>query len=674
MSVLRPGARRASFITCLLAAAILAAGVPATAIPEATSEQRDPSGTPYVTLEKAAFSTPVDGAFSLTSSIVVDRPTTYLESRVQIHNPGGRLLYQKTEIRHDITTGTVTIGYQRELDDLDLSPGVYPIELRVRSDSADEVREWVVEDQLLLYDPASDPVPLALVARISSAPSYDSEGRFVIDPADSDSARRHVDELASFILEEPAVRLTLALPPMLAEEWSRIAAGYETSGPEGVRAVGADEPVPRLHAETLTRLDAAIATGRLELLTVPYSDPDLTGMQASGRMGDLEDQYARGLSATLASLESSASSGTAFATDVVPAATIDQLVPRGIAYLLVGPASLATTETTPSSGPYRVGGGEFPIALLTDPGTDEALRSSSASSVAIPAFERAISDAPHVPMIAVLEFGPGHDMAVDDLRECVTELVAAPWLDLVTAGTAADTPPVGEIALDPAPLATSPAPSGYWTEVAESRALAGAFLDSVGVNDPDAQAANDASLIAQSQTWAGPDGAWSSAERGLGFAAAGTRAASTVLDAVTVSAQDITLSSARGEVPITIDNASDKSLLLEIVTKATGMALPPRQVPAVTVRPQENFVTVPVDLQSSLSGQLTVEIYAGEILVDEAVVTVRASFLDRLAIVGTIAVVLVGLLLFIRRRARRADTAGNMGESARSAADEGPAT
>ncbi|MRR11996.1 hypothetical protein EG835_05885 [bacterium] len=83
-------------------------------------------------------------------------------------------------------------------------------------------------------------------------------------------------------------------------------------------------------------------------------------------------------------------------------------------------------------------------------------------------------------------------------------------------------------------------------------------------------------------------------------------------------------------------------------------------VATVQVRPQENFATVPVDLGQSLSGLLTVGVYAGDIMLDEVTVTVRASFLDRLVLIFGVAIVLVGMLLFIRKRVRTAERAATI--------------
>ncbi len=654
----------ALLLTCSLALIAL----PVSATPITTSSQRAANNQPFVTLSSNAVSVPVDGSFAYRAEIVIDRPTSYLEARLQIRNPGGSLLFQKTEPRNDVTTGTVTIDFARELAEFDLVPAAYSVELRVRSDAGGEIREWVLDDELLLYDPQTSPVPLALVVHVCATPSYDSEGRFVIDPGQVDIAREQVDALAAYILQRPDVSMTLALPPMLAEEWARIASGYETSGPEGVAVVEADSDVPVRYAETLTRLKAALDTGRLELATVPYADPDIAGLAQSDGVRDLGDHLERGLSATLAGLETSSSAGLATSEGLLPAEALAVVRARDLRYAFISQRLDTSAETTLPSGAYEItseGMSDAFVGLVTDDTIAEELRSASGAQLVRSVFDRSISDTPTAPVVTVVDVGPGRKATVGDLRDCLDSLITAPWVEFVTGQQAAESTPAGVLALPAESSLRSAAPNGYWAEVKRARDLAVAFMESVGVNDPEVQYASDASLVAQSRSWAGPDSAWGSADRGLGFASAATRVASGVLDSISVTAQDITLSSAQGDVPITVSNASEKNLLLTLRMTARGIALPEGNEVKLTARPQDNFMTVPVDLQSSLSGDLSIEIWAGDMLLDSTNVTVRATFLDRLVLVGTIAIVLVGLLLFIRHRARASASVGTIAKEER---------
>jgi hypothetical protein len=141
--------------------------------------------------------------------------------------------------------------------------------------------------------------------------------------------------------------------------------------------------------------------------------------------------------------------------------------------------------------------------------------------------------------------------------------------------------------------------------------------------------------------------------RGLGFASASLRTTQSVLDAISVTAQSITLSGTRGNIPITIVNDTQRTLNVVVeVTSSGGLRVDgPKSIP-MTLRPQETYLEVPVDLQASLSGKLTVDVTAGGVSLARKVSTVSSSYLDRVAVGGLALTLLVGLLVFIARRGR----------------------
>lgn len=659
MSSARTPSRRPLKLLAAALIATLALGASAANGTPARSDEPAPSGRPFVVLDKGAVSTPVAGSFAFNVTVEIDEPTTYLESRIQIRNPSGRLLFQKTEVRSKVSTGSVDIAYSRDLADLGLTPDIYPIELRVRTQSSAGVREWVVQDALLLYDPKAPPVPVAVVVKIESAPSMDAEGRFIVDPAQSTRARDEADALARHILNDPASRLTLAISPAILEEWLRASQGYAVAGVEGVTEVPADAETPKAYARTLDSLGRALATGRLELADVPYAQPDVGALQAAGRLTDLSDHLLRGHSAAYAALETSPSACVVSSGDVLPAAAAPILEDSGARFVVLSAASLESSASTPTSGMYRIADTGVG-ALVTDAALSESLEGTGAMRCAQTVFARAISEDASGPVAAVVETGPGYRASIASLLPCLADLKEAPWATFVTASQAASTPRMGSLELTATLAPIQAAPSGYWTDVNRARKSAHAFLHAVGVNDPEAQRASDLSLLAQSALWAGPDRNWGSADRGRAIAAASLRESSAVFDSIKLGASDITLSGASGEIPISITNDSEKTLGLRVKTTASGMSVPPRENETVQVRPQENFATVPVDLGQSLSGRLNVQLWAEEVLVDETTVTVRASFLDRLVLIAGLALVLVGMLLFIRHRVRSAARADTM--------------
>lgn len=623
------------------------------AVPLASTPERASTDQPYVTLEKDTLACSVDSTFSADVRVAIDRPTGYLESRLQIHSRGGDLIYQKTEVRNDVATGTVTIGYSRALGDLGLKPGAYPITLRVRSDASGEVRQWDVKDELLIYDPDLDPVPLVLVAKISSAPLIDPQGRFVIDPTHAAYAREQVESLAALVVARKELKVSLALPPILAEEWLRASQGYEYVDAAGVVQVSPDSEYSRACANTLAMLGTAIETGRLELMDVPYADPDVEGLLAMNHLDDLSAHYEQGLSAYLAAIETSPSASTMLAAGQLPAAATGVLAQRGITTAVVAPSSLEETAAGLTAG--RIG--EDVSALIVDEAASDALRSGETSTFVRAVFARHVSEEPTAPVVAVAEIGPGSPCDVSCVESCTDELLDAPWVDARTAaaGAAETSSSARTIELTSGADTGSDAPADYWSEVKAARTGAEALHVALGPNDDDARFAGSASLIAESRMWAGYDGAWSLADRGRAHAAAARRVTEAVLRDITVAASDITLSGARGSIPVQIINPGDKVLSLSMQVFPERLAVLGDNPIAVALRPAENFLTVPVDLQSSLSGTVRIELKAGEVVLDETTVTVRASYLDRLAVIGGITVVLAVMLWFIRKRARNAE-------------------
>ena len=241
-----------------------------------------PSGDPYVTVEKNATAVPPDGDFQLRVTVQVDAADLVPGSRAfRSHRPAGRLLYQKTQVRNDVETGTVTFEYDRALADLEVEPGAYPIEIRVRSDSG-EVREWIVDDDLLVYDPdraAYSPAaarPLRLFARVRCG-----------GPLRSRSIRRppaRATRSARWLrtpLRTPTPRWACSWHPRCSRSGDGSPRAMSTSAPKASRRSVPSPTQRRTMRTSLSLLGTALDSGRLELLDVPYSNPDIIGLQES---------------------------------------------------------------------------------------------------------------------------------------------------------------------------------------------------------------------------------------------------------------------------------------------------------------------------------------------------------------------------------------------------------
>jgi hypothetical protein len=263
------------------------------------------------------------------------------------------------------------------------------------------------------------------------------------------------------------------------------------------------------------------------------------------------------------------------------------------------------------------------------------------------------------PVVAVVSICPGCKADPGAIAAAVDAAARSGWVDVMTARRAATRPTSRTASLAGPGSRSRTAPAGYWKAVAGAHDLASAFIYAAGGDDSDARSVLGQSLVAESATWAGPSGDWSLADRGLAFATAASRTAQSVLGKVTLQLVPFTLSGDSGRVPITVTNGTDKILRVRVTASSPVLTFPKGASQKLSLRPADNLITVPVDLGQAIEGRLTVTVYASRHKLARSSLNVRASFLDRLVIVAAIVAGLIGLLVFVRRRIRRAQLTGS---------------
>jgi hypothetical protein len=201
---------------------------------------------------------------------------------------------------------------------------------------------------------------------------------------------------------------------------------------------------------------------------------------------------------------------------------------------------------------------------------------------------------------------------------------------------------------------------GHWDAIAHARTLAAAFAEAAGPDDNDAIAVSRASLVAQSGLWALPDGSWAGASIAQSIAQSARTFTEERLSSVRLDVKDVTLAGRDGELPLTLVNGSGRPLTLTLVPTSESVRTPKKRV-SVTAEDGTTFLTVPVDLGSSSGGTLLVSVYAGTYKITEAAVKIRPSYIDRLATIGMVFIVLLAMLFFIHKRVSYAN-AGTISE------------
>jgi hypothetical protein len=628
--------------------------VPASAQPAGdagTAAAAGGSGTLSLGVSPAAVSP--TGTVTLRISGATRAPIADLEVRFRIRRPSGKLVFQRTVSKSEIPAGPVSITVDKSFRDIDLNEGRYLVDARIVVDAQPPL---MVAGRMFVVKPGRAPVPVVIVARFQSTPSTDPEGRFLVDPGVATASRDDVMALTGILSRQPALRVSIGMPPVLLDDWRRIMSGYTVieQGGEGVRRVDKKAPVVNTYSVALQALRKTVGGKHAELLDIPFADPDLSGLAQMGALPDLSDHFARSASTYQASLGATPAAGTAVLGDAVSSTAAGMLARNHINWTLLAPSAVQGKTATSATGVYAMPNMRM-RAIVLDEAAGRMLenRDTPIEDVLDHVFERLTSPVSGQPLVIPVRLGTGAPTDTGHMESVLAELGRTGWVRFETAGSTARRKPIATVTLKRAPSSGPAAPVGYWDDVQQARTAAHAFVEAVSQRDGDADAALYQALVAESRAWAGADGSWSLADRGRAFAAASQRRSDAVLGKVSASSSNITLSGTTGNMPLVVKNESAKTLSVFVMPSSGGGATFPYARVKATLRPGDNFITVPVDLgRGGVFSDVKVRVVSGERTLATTSLQVSASYLDRIAMVGSVAVVLAGLLFYIRRKVR----------------------
>ncbi|HEY5540980.1 MAG TPA: hypothetical protein VIL41_05960 [Coriobacteriia bacterium] len=628
----------------LVALAVLAGA--ATAAPRSSA-----TATPsvVVSLEQSSAAIPLNGTLGFTGVIRFPNTASSVRARLQLHRPGGRLVYQRTQYLDTAQEGTQTFSFSRPLQGLGLEAGQYPATFSIRATVGGSDVTTEVTVPVRVYDASRPQVTAVVVAKVHSQPMGSPTGAFDVDPALATRARDEVDRIATMVAGDVAARVTLAIAPVTLEEWRRVASNGYTMASGTV--VPPSDPTPLAYGAALTHLQQAIGTGRLELVTMGYTDPHLGDLAFNRLAADAAVQYDAGLSAIFASIQTTPSVGTVPAGGTVPQAMESVLTTRGVTYAVADSENARVGKRPVPSGAYPVTGAKL-TALVVDAQASRGLESGDASATLADTFARLGTSSASQPLTVRIDLDDTVVDATATVGLALRALETAPWTRLALGKDVHA--PKGARTVQFVPVTTKNPPAGFWSRVHKSRADAFGLLAVLSASDSQATVAQANSLLAESSWWSEPSATWKFAPSGLAFASAVVASADNLFGNIKMSAEGITLAGSRGDVPVNIENGSKKTLNVVLLCKTGGGArvVGPRLIPT-RLAPRETFVQIPVDMGAALYGKLTVQVMAGNVIVVKETVDVRRSYLDRLVLIGGIVVVLGGMLVWIVMRVRK---------------------
>jgi hypothetical protein len=632
----------ASRLACTLALCIVLMPAGAFAAPVDGQTRSTGEQNVAVSITQPEPSIDADGELRVDVEVSLTAPAEYVEVRLRLRQPSGRLVYQKTEIRSNLGPGEHVIAYEHDLAAMNLRQGRYPIEVRVLATGSQATN---ASSRLLVLDKDADSLPVAIVVLATGEPGIATNGRFAGDLA-LDAHLRDELSMLTRIAGDRRAPVSLALPPVLLEQFARVAAGVETSA--GVVVEPTSDTAVRT-GRMLDDLRSALETGTVDLIDVPFALPDVGRLAAMNAIADLRLHWSRTDATNATVLHSVAEPKIAYLGEALTPEAVASVEDRGLQCVLAPPSAVESAEGTVAPGCYQLDGRRAQI-LVSDDNAAAATR-QGAEPFYDALFGRLNEGGP---IVLMLEIGSDDAEGIAAFQHALDWIDEASWLRLASLESLAE-PESGHRTRLADPVGLRPG-NDYWAAIAEARASGLAFAAAAGEEDPDASAILRAVLVSESSLY--PEAPLMEDESldGRDLARECLEYVTAQFSLLRIDAKDVTLSGTKGEVPFTLVNGTGKTLDLTIRARPSAV-LPDIPTQDVVIGPTQNLLTVPIDLGNVLSDTLRVEVLAGDMTVAEATVAVRASYIDRLAIIAMVVIVLGGLLVFIRRRVLSADAA-----------------
>lgn len=570
---------------------------------------------------------------------------------IRVFNREGAALFYESAWIGRTPAGRSTHDIDMKLHERDLAPGLYRVAAEISIRTGGETIKSNAEMPLAIWDPTLPPVQVAMFARIPTTIMMGPDETFLTDPRVETLSRDALTAIATSVSTTESARATIALAPVVLDEWRRIAQGYRFASPNGTVEVAADDTAAHEYDIALGRVRQLATDGRIELSSLGYSDPDLGTLIKAGLPTDIAIQYSAG-NATLDSIISTFTlSGTMTPKRDLPVEADKVLLDKGLHWALVDSSLASRNGDTVASGAYPLDREPRITGLVTDPDATAALETGDIDELISMALSRQDSGGGSL----IVSTDVTSTAGASHVSRAIEALSTTGGIRMVTADglKAADDAERIDVAV---PLDDTPSDhvAAIRTARINARALSEIALEP---NQQEPIAARRASLMAESSAWRGTDGSWSGLERGQVWLDAARAIADPVVGALSLKIEPVTLSKDEGEIPVVVHNNTQLTLTvnLEATSDEEIVVAEGSRDATLTLRPNDNYSTIPVTVRPGATGDLTVKVKGGDLTLAEQTVAVRGSLLDRIVMLAGIVVVLLGLLLFVRRRVRLAD-------------------
>jgi len=458
----------------------------------------------------------------------------------------------------------------------------------------------------------------------------------------------------------------VAISPMLVVELERMRAGYSVVDGGTVRHVDAGTDGSAAAASALAALRAIVAAPNVEVSALPYAEPLLPSLTSAGLGRDLGVQLQRGRGVLETAL------GATPVADVLrpprsalDRSSLDEMPAQGISTLVLDPATVPIQTDAQGYAPPAIAGlgaqNGTVAAVVADPSVAAMLHDDLMTSDPVLAAQALLGELvsiwvqrPSVERGLALVVGEDVETTGSFFGPFVRGLADAPFLSMRTATGLVNDANVPRA--DGVEQVAGPTGGGfsasYVADIRQARRRV-EILRSMLVRQTDVPDELDRMLLlAESQRFVGDE------RSGRSFVGHVEDRIGSMFGAVRPHVSQVTLtsSSIRG-VPIAVENTASVPLRVSIRLVSPHLRAPSEQT---RVLPASSTQTLDMDLQLRTTGRFPVEVQvvapAGKV-VGKALLVVRSTAYNRVALVITIAAALLSMLLWARRFLPRRRTA-----------------
>jgi hypothetical protein len=566
----------------------------------------------------------------------------------------------------EVTRSAADLGFAQPADKY----GVYPMRIQIQRgvEAVTEVRTSIV----LSPEHVDEPVRAALVVPLDAPPARQPDGSY--RPGGLLREVAGGGRLANLVGNAAGAQplpLTIATSGLLLEQVADAAQGHAVRHNGELVERSADSTAAREAARFLTRLGALLDQPEVEQLALPYGPADLVALVRHDMAGEAVRLVSEGHAAVERHTGVRPLPGVLWPPDGLDSDTLAQAVGAGSDTVILSERYLETGVPTFSPSPVRRMRGPAgpPVdTLVPDPWLEEVLRRDLHEHGRAVAAQRVLAETaamfferPNAPdrgllLTPPLSWNPPRGM----LRTLLEGIHDAPWLEAVALTELAAAVQRDESAVGlayPGSARSRELGASYITSLREARRALGSFAGVLAAEDDTPVRFDRLLLAAAAAHYRGPRAA-----DGRELIDIVGETVGTLYDAVqVVEGPVITLAGTEGRLPVTLSSEADIPIQVQVRFEGARYEFSPPVLRDVVIEPGETR-TVAVDATALSPGgiagiRVVVEDADGLLELAEALVVVRSTGLNLVALIVTAGAGLFLLTWWGREVRRRRDSA-----------------